>query len=53
MEDRVKLKEYYSSKEFLENYIYAGSDLGVKCSEEGTAFRLWSPGGGMCQFKSV
>ena len=39
--DKIELKKYYSTKEFLENYIYDGSNLGVECSEEGTAFRLW------------
>lgn len=43
MKDKVKLKNYYSAKEFLENYIYDGNDLGAECKEEGTPFRLWSP----------
>ncbi len=43
MKDKVKLKNYYSAKEFLENYIYDGNDLGAECKEEGTTFRLWSP----------
>ena len=43
MEDRLRLKKYYTSKEFLENFIYGGNDLGVKCSEDGTSFRLWAP----------
>ena len=43
VEDRVKLKNYYSSKEFIYNYIYEGNNLGVLCTEKGTAFRLWSP----------
>jgi len=44
MENIVELKKYYSSKEFLENYIYEGNDLGVECNENGTTFKLWSPG---------
>lgn len=44
MENIIELKKYYSSKEFLENYIYEGNDLGVECNEEGTTFKLWSPG---------
>ena len=35
MKDKVKLKNYYSAKEFLENYIYDGNDLGAECKEEG------------------
>ena len=44
MENIIELKKYYSSKEFLENYIYEGNDLGVECNENGTTFKLWSPG---------
>lgn len=44
MEDIIELKKYCSSKEFLENYIYEGNDLGVECNENGTTFKLWSPG---------
>lgn len=44
MENIIELKNYYSSKEFLENYIYEGNDLGVECNENGTTFKLWSPG---------
>ena len=43
MKDKIELKKYYSTKEFLENYIYEGNNLGVECTEEGTTFRLWSP----------
>ena len=43
MEYITKLKEYYSSKKFLETFIYDGNDLGVECDENGTTFRLWSP----------
>ena len=43
MRERIELKNYYSSKEFLDNYIYDGNDLGVECTKEGTIFRLWSP----------
>ena len=43
MKDRIELKKYYSTKEFLENYIYEENNLGVECTEEGTTFRLWSP----------
>ena len=42
MKDKIELKKYYSTKEFLENYIYEGNNLGVECTEEGTTFRLWS-----------
>ena len=44
MENIIELKKYYSSKEFLDNYIYEGNDLGVECNENGTTFKLWSPG---------
>ena len=44
MENIIELKKYYSSKEFLESYIYEGNDLGVECNENGTTFKLWSPG---------
>ena len=44
MENIIKLKKYYSSKEFLDNYIYEGNDLGAECNENGTTFKLWSPG---------
>ena len=43
MKDKIELKKYYSTKEFLENYIYEENNLGVECTEEGTTFRLWSP----------
>ncbi len=36
-------KEWYKSGEFQEKYLYEGHDLGVRCGEEGTVFRLWSP----------
>ena len=35
-------KDCYMAKEFHENYYYENW-LGAVCSEEGTAFRLWSP----------
>ena len=43
MEYITKLKEYYSSKKFLENFIYDGNDLGVEWDENGTTFLVWSP----------
>ena len=43
MRDRVELKKYYSSREFLKNFVYDGNDLGVECDEDKTTFRLWSP----------
>ena len=33
----------YSSKEFEEQYTYAGSDLGASWTPEKTSFRLWAP----------
>ena len=35
MKDKIELKKYYSTKDFLENYIYEGNNLGVECTEEG------------------
>ena len=29
-----------------EEYFYGGDDLGAVCSEEGTAFKVWSPEAG-------
>ncbi len=43
MKTALEWKQYYSSPEFRDNYIYKGNDLGVSCSEEGTSFKLWSP----------
>ena len=37
------LTEYYSSKEFEEQYTYDGSDLGAVWTKEATTFRLWAP----------
>ena len=34
MKDRIELKKYYSTKEFLENYIYEENNLGVECTED-------------------
>ncbi len=36
-------KEFYLRPEFAQRYTYRGNDLGVICTREGTAFRLWSP----------
>ena len=33
MKDKIELKKYYSTKEFLENYIYEGNNLGVECTD--------------------
>lgn len=38
-----ELKNYYNSEEFLQNMCYDGDGLGVKCSESGTVFKIWSP----------
>lgn len=43
MKTALEWKKYYSTSDFKENYIYEGDDLGVQCTPEGTAFRLWSP----------
>lgn len=36
-------KKFYGRREFEEEYLYEGHDLGVRCGGEGTVFRLWSP----------
>lgn len=43
MRTALEWKKYYSSTEFLDNYIYDGNDLGVSCTDSGTSFKLWSP----------
>lgn len=43
MKTALEWKKYYSTKEFKDNYIYEGDDLGAPCTPEGTSFRLWSP----------
>ena len=39
MKDKIELKKYYSTKEFLENYIYEGNNLGVECTASFLLFR--------------
>ena len=39
----VKMPEYFSSKEFEDEYTYDGDDLGATYSKESTAFRVWAP----------
>ena len=46
MKTALEWKKYYSTTDFKENYIYEGDDLGVRCTQEGTSFRLWSPSAG-------
>lgn len=36
-------KKYYDSKQFKENYLYEGKDLGASCGQGMTRFKLWSP----------
>ncbi|MDY4971394.1 MAG: type I pullulanase [Lachnospiraceae bacterium] len=43
MKTAAEWKKYYADPAFHEKYTYGGHDLGVQCSEKGTAFRLWSP----------
>ena len=43
MRSALEWKKYYSDKDFLDHYLYEGTDLGVKCTEDGTTFKLWSP----------
>jgi pullulanase len=39
----AELKKYYISKEFTDNYIYEGKDLGVTYSKDGSVFKVWAP----------
>ena len=39
----AELKRYYSSKEFKDNCLYDGDDLGVKYNREGSLFKVWAP----------
>ena len=39
----AELKKYFMSKEFTDNYIYDGDDLGATYSKEGTVFKVWAP----------
>ncbi|MBQ8639532.1 MAG: type I pullulanase [Lachnospiraceae bacterium] len=46
MEGKMNQKEYrelYESKAFAETYLYEGNDLGARCKENSTVFKLWSP----------
>ena len=43
MKTALEWKKYYSTEDFKNNYIYEGDDLGVRCTPDGTVFRLWSP----------
>lgn len=39
----VQWKEYYSTSDFNENFLYEPADLGAFCEKERTVFKLWSP----------
>ena len=43
MKTAAEWKEYYTDPEFHKKYTYEEHNLGVQCSEKGTAFRIWSP----------
>lgn len=43
MKEAKNYKEYYRSKEFKEQYIYDGNDLGACCTANSTSFKIWSP----------
>lgn len=36
-------KEIFTSKEFVENFVYDGRDLGSRYTKEATTFKLWAP----------
>ena len=42
-QDMAELQKYYRSLRFRRKFTYTGSDLGVTCSREETAFALWAP----------
>ena len=39
----LEYKNYFSSKEFKEKYLYDGDDLGITYSKEKTIFKIWAP----------
>lgn len=41
--DRLALKKYFMSKEFKENYVYDGNDLGLTYKKDGSIFKVWAP----------
>ncbi len=43
MEKTRNYKKYYESREFKEQYIYEGNDLGVVCTAISSSFKIWSP----------
>lgn len=43
MKTALEWKQYYSTADFKENYIYRGNDLGAACTDTGASFKLWSP----------
>lgn len=43
MEKTRNYKKYYESREFKEQYIYEGSDLGAVCTASSSSFKIWSP----------
>ena len=43
MKTALEWKHYYSKREFKDNYIYCGKDLGAACTDAGASFKLWSP----------
>lgn len=39
----VTMPDWYSTKEFEDQYTYTGNDLGSTWTKEATSFRLWAP----------
>ncbi len=39
----VTMPDYYSTEEFVSQYIYEGDDLGMTYTKESTKLRVWSP----------
>ena len=37
------MKTFFNGEDFDERFRYDGKDLGVRCTEEGTVFKVWSP----------
>ena len=40
---KLTLPDYFSSKEFEDEFTYTGNDLGVTITEGSTFFRVWAP----------
>ena len=39
----ISMPDFYSTKDFEQNYTYTGDDLGATWTKEATTFRVWAP----------